>query len=60
MCTFEFDDNKSASNLSKHGIDFIQAQALWDDPDLIEVRANSTDEPVLWSLGVSVKSTGLE
>lgn len=45
MCTFEFDDNKSASNLSKHGIDFIQAQALWDDPGLIEVRANSTDEP---------------
>ncbi|QMW22173.1 BrnT family toxin [Sandaracinobacteroides saxicola] len=26
---FEFDPAKSLSNLSKHGIDFIDAQALW-------------------------------
>lgn len=41
---FEFDERKSQSNLSKHGIDFVQAQALWDDPDLIEVQAKSDDE----------------
>ena len=26
---FEFDPRKSESNKSKHGIDFIEAQALW-------------------------------
>lgn len=29
---FEFDAAKSASNWQKHGIDFVQAQALWDSP----------------------------
>ena len=27
---FEYDPNKSASNLRKHGIDFDCAQRLWD------------------------------
>ena len=26
---FEFDPHKSETNKSKHGIDFVQAQALW-------------------------------
>ncbi len=30
---FEFDPLKSASNLLKHGIDFVEAQLLWEDPD---------------------------
>ena len=42
---FEFDTNKSQSNKAKHGIDFEAAQALWDDPSLIEVPARTTDEP---------------
>ncbi|MDF7664572.1 BrnT family toxin [Bifidobacterium sp. ESL0745] len=42
---FEYDPNKSLSNLNKHSIDFEQAQALWDDPDLIEVRLAYADEP---------------
>ena len=41
---FEFDAEKSSSNRQKHGIDFQAAQALWDDPDLIEVPARTTDE----------------
>ena len=45
MHDFEFDDNKSASNLSKHGINFMSAQALWNDPDLVEIQAISSDEP---------------
>jgi len=44
MYIFEYDDNKSASNLEKHGIDFIAAQALWLDSDLIEIRVKSADE----------------
>ena len=31
---FEFDPAKSAANAGKHGIDFVAAQALWNDPDL--------------------------
>jgi uncharacterized DUF497 family protein len=26
---FEFDPRKSATNKAKHGIDFVEAQALW-------------------------------
>ena len=42
---FEFAASKSAANKAKHGIDFVQAQALWRDPDRIEGRGRSTDEP---------------
>jgi len=42
---FEFDPRKSAANKKKHGIDFIEAQALWDDPDLLEIPAKTSDEP---------------
>ncbi len=45
MITFEFDDTKSRANLVKHGIDFHTAQALWNDPYLIEIPANTSDEP---------------
>lgn len=27
---FEFDPNKSAANKAKHGIGFVEAQALWE------------------------------
>ena len=29
---FEFDPAKSAANRDKHGIDFVEAQGLWDAP----------------------------
>jgi len=41
---FEFDPRKSAAKKKKHGIDFTEAQALWDDPDLIEIPAKTSDE----------------
>ena len=44
MNSFEYDLRKSASNLQKHGIDFEEAQRLWQDPFLIEVSARSSDE----------------
>ena len=31
--------------MRKHKIDFVEAQALWDDPDLIEIPARTKDEP---------------
>lgn len=36
---FEFDPEKSQSNKIKHGIDFIEAQALWSDGNAITVSA---------------------
>ena len=48
---FEYDSTKSASNLSKHGIDFDQAQALWDDPWMLEAPAKTEDEPRFISIG---------
>ena len=44
---FEFDPEKSASNKDKHGIDFIEAQALWQDGGAILVRANRQMNRVL-------------
>ena len=41
---FEFDPIKSKNNKEKHGIDFIKAEALWKDPDLLEIPARTTDE----------------
>lgn len=52
MGDFEYDDNKSQNNLEKHGIDFLDAQALWNDPDLLEIRAKSEDEPRFLVIGV--------
>jgi uncharacterized DUF497 family protein len=42
---FEFDEAKSEANKSKHGIDFVEAQALWLDEMLVEVPARTEDEP---------------
>jgi len=41
---FEFDSEKSVANQEKHGIDFLQAQALWDDADYIEIPLKIADE----------------
>ena len=42
---FEFDPKKSRANKRKHGIDFVEAQKLWNDPALIAVPARTVDEP---------------
>ena len=41
---FEFDNNKSQSNKDKHGIDFIKAQQIWNDPNAIEIPARTEEE----------------
>lgn len=52
MSDFEFDGDKSAANRLKHGIDFLDAQALWNDPDLLEIQAKSDDEPRFLVIGL--------
>jgi uncharacterized protein len=34
---FEYHPRKSATNKSKHGIDFDEAQELWNDPFLLRI-----------------------
>ncbi|OPX31077.1 MAG: toxin [Gemmatimonadaceae bacterium 4484_173] len=48
---YEYDISKSRKNKEKHGIDFEDAQALWDDPDLIEIPARTDDEPRFMVVG---------
>ena len=52
MNVFEFDPAKSESNRSKHGIDFVEAQILWSDPMLLEIPANTDDEPRYLVIGL--------
>jgi uncharacterized DUF497 family protein len=52
MLTFEFDESKSLANHSKHGINFIDAQPLWNDPELLEIPAKTEDEPRYLAIGL--------
>ena len=42
---FESDPHKSHANSTKHGIDFVQAQQLWQDSARVEIPARTVDEP---------------
>ena len=41
---FEFDKPKSRANKLKHGIDFMEAQALWLDERRVEIEARTGSE----------------
>jgi uncharacterized DUF497 family protein len=41
---YEFDEAKSAANKAKHGLDFSEAQKLWQDADAVEIPAKSDVE----------------
>ena len=66
---FEFDPKKSKSNKDKHGIDFVAAQAIWDDIDRLEIPARTQDEPrtliigktgeKLWSAVISMRGDNI-
>ncbi|MCX5903098.1 MAG: BrnT family toxin [Proteobacteria bacterium] len=49
--SFEFDSRKSAVNKEKHGIDFLEAQELWDDPDVLQIPVKTSDEPRFLVIG---------
>lgn len=52
MRSFEFDIAKSESNRSKLGVDFVEAQTLWNDPMLLEIPAKTDDEPRYLVIGL--------
>jgi len=47
---FEYDNNKSRINKEKHGIDFIEAQSLWEDENALIVPANTSDDETRYAL----------
>ena len=49
---FEFDPAKSDANLRKHGIDFVEAQALWLDADLMGLPARCESEDRFLFIGM--------
>jgi uncharacterized protein len=51
--TFEFDPVKSASNKDKHGIDFVEAQALWANEglEIVQSKSRMTDEARFLAIG---------
>jgi hypothetical protein len=49
---FEFDQRKSEANRAKHGLDFVEAQALWQDERRIEIPARTEDEPRFLVIGM--------
>ncbi len=48
---FEYDSRKSEKNKAKHGLDFEEAEELWEDPDGIGFPAPSEDEKRFALLG---------
>gem|GEM_PF-531529 len=48
---FEYDSNKSEANKEKHGIDFNEAQSLWNDENLLEAPLNFPDEDRFLCIG---------
>jgi uncharacterized protein len=49
--SFEYDEQKSSANKLKHGIDFIEAQQIWDDPERVEIPARTTEEQRIMIIG---------
>jgi uncharacterized protein len=68
MLTFEFDSAKSTANAAKHGIDFTEAQKLWNGKT-VTVILPFPDEPrslvmgkiagKTWAAVVTVRNNGL-
>jgi uncharacterized protein len=51
---FEYDPDKSAANLAKHGIDFEMAQALWSD-DRRVTGPTASDAEARWMVVGMIK-----
>lgn len=48
---FEYDPHKSDLNREKHGIDFDEAQVLWNDEAFLQIPARNLDEPRFLVIG---------
>jgi len=48
---FEYDIQKSLSNKQKHDIDFEEAELLWSDEKMVEIKTSYEDEPRFVTIG---------
>jgi uncharacterized DUF497 family protein len=53
---FEWDETKAAVNLEKHGIDFVEAQTIFSDPQSLTIydETHSGEEDRFIDIGYSV------
>lgn len=49
---FEFDANKSTTNAEKHGISFVEAQAIWADGRSIDLDSMVSGEQRRLAVGM--------
>jgi uncharacterized DUF497 family protein len=49
---YEWDPAKSASNKEKHGVDFTEAQAIWQDEHRITAQSQFTTESRQQTIGL--------
>ena len=49
---FEYDPDKSAANLVKHGIDFEHAKVLWNDDGRLEIASGGGLEQRWLAIGM--------
>ena len=49
---FEWDPSKAASNLRKHGVDFADAVAVWNDDRAISIHDEHPDEERFVTIGM--------
>ena len=47
---FEYNEKKSQINKEKHGIDFVEAQKLWQDEEALIIPANIVDNEIRYAL----------
>ena len=53
MGNFEYYETKSQTNQQKHGINFIEAQQLWEDGNLLEFPARKVEnEERFFAIGI--------
>ncbi|HSW69944.1 MAG TPA: BrnT family toxin [Gammaproteobacteria bacterium] len=52
MTYFEWNENKRKHNLEKHGIDFMDAITIFDDPARIEFESNRRGEMRFQTIGM--------
>ncbi len=52
MKKYEWDNDKRELNLKKHGIDFLDAVEVFDDPDIIEASSTRKGEERFEAIGM--------
>jgi len=57
VVTYEWDGNKAVSNKHKHGVGFVEASSVFDDPLAMSIpdSEHSTDEDRWITMGASVQ-----